>query len=214
MENTDGATAPKRRKTTKGTRKINKQPLELSGISVQQEAYCRARAMGMSMREAVIAANLGVGVEAVRDWESPNNPRSNPKIIARIEELATLAQNNAILKSGLRREWVISRYMSVVERCMQAEPVRDNKGRPIPGEYTFNAAGANQALRALGDVLGIFKPPEKKPGDDYENLSDDDLARLARELAIQTGLFEAPTGDQTTSRLEQIIKIQALPKTT
>ena len=154
-----------------------------SGITAEQEAYCRARAMGMSTVEAISFTGIQKTAGTCRNWESL------PQIRNRIEEISGFATKNAIINTGLDREWVISRLMTVVDRCLQAEPVTDNEGAPT-GEYTFNAAGANQALRMLGDTMGMFKPTDKKPEDDYANLSDDDLRRIAAELAAQTGILE------------------------
>lgn len=206
------APAPKKPPVAKGTRKLNRPRLAISGLTVEQEAYCRGRVMGMSIEEAISAAGSSISVKTARDWEAPNN--GNKLVRDRINELAAIAQKNAILKSGLDREWVISRYMKVVERCMQAEPVMkmiDGEMRET-GEYKFDSHGANTALRALGDTLGLFKPVEKKPGDEYEHLSDDDIARIATELAAQIGLLEAGAGTQATAGREQVIEVQALPK--
>jgi len=206
------AEAPKKPAVAKGTRKLNRPRLAISGLTVEQEAYCRGRVMGMSIEEAVVAAGCSISVATARTWEGPNS--GNKLVRDRINELAAIAQKNAILKSGLDREWVISRYMKVVERCMQAEPVLkmiDGEMRET-GEYKFDSHGANTALRALGDTLGLFKPVEKKPGDEYEHLSDDDIARIATELAAQTGLLEAGAGTQATAGREQVIEVQTLPK--
>lgn len=206
------ATAPKKPAVAKGTRKLNRPRLAISGLTVEQEAYCRGRVMGMSIEEAIAASGSSISIKTARDWEAPNS--GNKLVRDRINELAAIAQKNAILKSGLDREWVISRYMMVVERCMQAEPVMkmiDGEMRET-GEYKFDSHGANTALRALGDTLGLFKPVEKKPGDEYEHLSDDDIARIATELAAQTGLLEAGAGTQATAGREQVIEVQALPK--
>lgn len=172
------------RSMPKGTRKLNGGVRLESGLTVQQEAYCRARATGMNADESVTAIGSPVAVTTARDWE-----RKDQRVRDRINELSAMATNNAILKTGLDREWVITRLMSVVERCMQAEPVLDKDGKPT-GEFEFNATGANQALKMLGDTMGMFKPVEKKPEDDYANLSDEDLKRIAAELAVQTGLLE------------------------
>ncbi len=198
--------------SAKGTRKLSRPRLGISGLTVEQEAYCRGRVMGMSIEEAITAAGCKISVSTARRWESPNS--GNKLVRDRINELAAIAQNNAIIKSGLDREWVISRYMKIVERCMQAEPVMkmiDGELRET-GEYKFDAHGANTALRALGDALGLFKPVDKKPEDEYEHLSDEDITRIAKELAAQTGLFEADAGTQATAGYKQTIEVQTLPK--
>lgn len=169
----------------KGTAKLNQGVRLDSGLTVHQEAYCRARATGMTQEESVMAIGSPVAVTTARDWE-----RKNQLVRERIRELSAMATKNAILKTGLDREWVISRLMTVVDRCMQAEPVLV-KGEPT-GEYQFDSTGANTALKMLGDTMGLFKPAEKKPEDEYANLSDDDLRRIAQELAQQTGLLALP----------------------
>lgn len=182
----------------KGMRKLpNHDNTRIGKLTAAQEAYCRARAMGMNQIEAVAAIGGAVTVHAGRKWE-----KSNQDVRDRIQELCAIATENAIIKTGLNREWVISRLMTVVDRCMQAEPVLV-KGEPT-GEYRFDSTGANTALKMLGDTMGLFKPAEKKPEDEYANLSDEDLHRIALELASQVGLViehepaKPPTGDVVT----------------
>lgn len=167
-----GGSQPQRRQLPNGS---------LAGVgtlTIEQEAYCRGRAMGMSVEEALLAANSKVRAITARKWEKM------PAFRDRIAELSRIATENAILKTGLDREWVISRLMQVVDRCMQAEPVLV-KGEPT-GEFKFDASGANAALRMLGDTMGLFKPQEEKP-DELANLSDEDITRIAAELAAETG---------------------------
>jgi phage terminase small subunit len=55
---------------------------------------------------------------------------------------------------------IIKDLISVKTRCMQAEPVKiwdyELKEFVETGEYTFDSKGANQALKLLGDHLGMF----------------------------------------------------------
>lgn len=194
--------------TPPGMHKPNKMRLANSGITTEQEAYCRGRAMGMSIAEAVTAAGSTITAATARNWEGSGHHR-NQKVVDRINELSAIASQNAILKSGLDREWVISRYMKVVDRCMQAEPVFDKQGEPT-GEYKFDASGANTALRALGDTLGLFKPADKKPEDDYAHLTDEDLTRIATELANQTGLAAHLAGASAPGLIQQVVELQAI----
>jgi hypothetical protein len=165
----------------KGTRRIKGTMAGVGRLTIEQEAYCRARALGMDMKESLVASGAKVTISTIRNkWEKM------PDVRSRIAELSAIATENAILKSGLDREWVITRLMSVVDRCMQAEPVMIN-GEPS-GEFKFDAPGANTALRMLGDTMGLFKPQETKP-DDYANLTDEDIARITAQLAQETGLL-------------------------
>lgn len=98
---------------------------------------------------------------------------------------------------------------------MQAEPVMKMvEGELVEiGEYRFDAQGANTALTKLGDVIGLFNKKEEKPDDEFDQLSDEELAQLARELAAQTGMLESDEGTQESPGQKQIIEIQALPET-
>ncbi len=196
----------------KGHRKLVGGERLLNGFTTEQEAYCRGRAMGMNAQEAVKAAGGTFSVVTARKWEA-----TLPKIKARIQELSEMATQNAILKTGLDREWVISRLMSVAERCMQAEPVlkydKHAKEMVETGQYTFDSGGANNALKMLGDTLGIFKPAEKKPGDEYAELSDDDIARILAQLATEVGLPQIGAGTQATQGSEPLEVLQAIPST-
>lgn len=165
-------------------------------LTVEQEAYCRCRAMGMSQEEAIAKAEINRTINTVRKWES-----ANPKVRARIGELSQIATDRAIERTGLTREWVIDKLQTMVERCMQAEPVYQmvDGERVETGEYQFDSSGANQALRMLGDTLGMFKPKPPAPGEDLAELSDDEVARIAAELAAQTGLAGIIAGTETPS---------------
>lgn len=178
-----------------GIRKLQGNRLADSGLTVEQEAYSRCRASGMSIEEAIAASGGTVSIKTARNWENPNSSDCNNTVRKRINELSDIAQKNAILRTGLTREWIISRYMQVVERCMQAEPVMKKvDGEMVEsGEYVFDSSGANTALRALGDTVGLFKPVDKQPGDEYEHLTDTDIERIVNDLAVQIGVNEPKT---------------------
>lgn len=184
----------RRRRSTKGTTNLKGDRLLESGLTVEQEAYCRCRASGMSIEESIFTSGIGITHRTALRWEQPNGERSSAKIRARINELSQIAQKNAILKTGLTREWVISRLMQVAERCMQAEPVlRKVNGELIEtGEYVFDSSGANTALRALGDTVGMFNKKNFDDGndDEFSDLSDDQLIELAREYGNKCGILE------------------------
>lgn len=168
----------------------------------------------MSIDEAIIASGSKVKKVTALNWERPGSASYNKDVVKRINTLSEIASNNAILRTGLNREWVISRYMRIVERCMQAEPVMKMvEGELVEiGEYRFDAQGANTALTKLGDVIGLFNKREEKPEDEFENLSDDELAQLARELAAQTGILESDAGTKESPGQKQITEIQTLPE--
>lgn len=169
-----------------------------SGLTIQQEAFAAARATGMSPSEAIKAIGFGEMSPV-----TGNNWDKIPKVQKRIVELREIATQNAILSTGLSREWVISRLMTIVDRCMQTEPVRDNRGKVIPGQFQFDAKGANGALKMLGDTLSMFRQDVKAPpGRELDSLSDEDVTRLTLELAKQVGL---PLGDAQTIEYTDVV---------
>lgn len=58
-------------------------------------------------------------------------------------------------RTNITQDFVLERLEENVQRCMQAKPVFDKKGKPT-GKYTYNASGANRALELLGKHLGMF----------------------------------------------------------
>ena len=175
----------KPKKKAPNTTGVRQRPVGLldSNLTVAQEAYARGLSLGMGRSEAAQLA--GVQLKTARGWEKL------PAFSRRLTELTEAITQNSIIKNGLDRSWVISRLMSVTERCMQAEPVLDKNSQPT-GEYKFDSAGANRALELLGKTMRMFDAKETAKQDDYAHLSDDEIARIATELAAQTGLLAPP----------------------
>ena len=53
-------------------------------------------------------------------------------------------------------QWIIERFVTIAERCMQIEPVYDRKGRPI-GQFKFEPQAALKSLEMLGRTMAMFK---------------------------------------------------------
>jgi phage terminase small subunit len=198
---------PRKRLYKSNSRRASGVAATEQGLTIAQEAYCRARAMGMSPKEACVAAGNQASFKMALAWES-----EIPAVSARIRELSSIASKNAIIKTGLDRQWVISRLMSVADRCMQAEEVKDKRGDPT-GEYRFDSIGATRALELLGKTLNMFDGGKNPLDDAYEHLSDDDLARIASELAAKTGVLAGIARAQQEAGARQAIEIQAVPET-
>lgn len=80
-----------------------------------------------------------------------------PQITERIEEL----EKDVCEALGLKAAWVVQRLMTVVDRAMQAEPVKiwnpETREMEETGEYTFDSRGANNALEILAKHLGMLE---------------------------------------------------------
>ncbi len=95
---------------------------------------------------------------------------------------------------GINENYVLETLKSVVERCMETEPVYDKAGDPT-GEYTFNANGANKALSELGKYLGMDKkkdapvvPPNQAI---YIQILEDFMSNKSNALAASVELEKA-----------------------
>lgn len=102
------------------------------------------------------------------------------------------------------KAWVTAKLQSVVNRCMQAEPVKDAEGNPI-GEYKFNAGGANKALELLGKELGMFvERREVGRTGEFTGMDEDELrefvTREADALGVGVQRVEAPGASRAPER--------------
>jgi len=80
----------------------------------------------------------------------------NTNVSAYVREL----QDKVTVESLVCATDIVKDLIAVKNRCMQAVPVMkwDSDKRcymPSDAEYTFDSKGANQALKQLGDILGI-----------------------------------------------------------
>lgn len=67
----------------------------------------------------------------------------------RFNEARALIEQQVVDAMNISAAYILGRTRDVVERSMQAEPVRDREGNPI-GEYTFEGAVALKGLDMLG----------------------------------------------------------------
>lgn len=155
------------------------------GLTIQEEGYARARAIGMTQKEAMMLITGGKTTSAA----SGSHYEKKPHVKARIDQLRHEITERAVEKASLDRKWVLDRLMKVADRCMQAEPVTDRQGNTT-GEYRFDSAGANRSLELLGKELGMFVERKQIDMNPLGQMSDEDLMRMAAELAEQTGMSE------------------------
>ncbi len=117
-------------------------------LTPKQERFVQEFLLDLNATQAAIRA--GYSKHTARQAGAEN--LSKPDISAAIQA----AQADRAKRTKVDQDWVVRRLQSVVERCMQTEPVLDSEGN-LTGEFTFNPSGANKALELLGKHLGIFK---------------------------------------------------------
>lgn len=109
---------------------------------------------------------------------------------------------------GSRRHYVLNRLQDLAERSMQAEPVRDGKGKET-GIYRLDGSTAARALELLGKHEGLFNERlELRVQGEVEALLESarammspqayaELVRAIAEVAGVAGVAAAPAeGDR------------------
>jgi hypothetical protein len=106
-------------------------------------------------------------------------------------------------EEGLTQKYLLAKAKEVLERCLQAEPVRGRDGKIIEGEYTFNATGANQAIKNLADIGGFRTEARQNPENRPRDLNDRELeAEIRRALeGAESGAPGTPEGPAKSDRV-------------
>lgn len=156
--------------------------------------------------EAIAAGKTGADAVRVIKPNSKDPPnlawklKSMPFVRAAIQEL----EKRAMEEAGVTIPGVVLRMNEIANRCMQVEPVRDRKGEPIEGEYTFDAVGANRALENLAKYgLRIAERTEVTGRDGEPLLSVAQAAKESADLIRETNdpnLAAQVYGDLMTGR--------------
>lgn len=82
-------------------------------------------------------------------------------------------------KSGISKQWIIERFKTISDRCVQEEPVFDSNGKPT-GEYRFDSSGANNATAHLGKIIGVFEKDNEQRKDVIAIHVDNQDAKLGQ----------------------------------
>lgn len=178
--------------------------------SCRQEAFADLVASGMQPAEAVTAAGYRTEKPKVRAQQL----LARADLLARVEELRTETPakvldgnegredldpqdtDNALeelLRSGngraVDREWIIECLVENIERSLGLKPLRDRSGRNV-GSYSHQGSVANKALELLGRQLGLFGEKRDGKGGGVDELSDEDLDELERDLERRIAALE------------------------
>lgn len=114
-------------------------------LTPKQEAFVREYLVDLNATDA-----------ARRAGYSPRTAHSiGPRLLKELAAEIAAAKDVRAERTELTQDWVVDQLRTVVERCLQAEPVRDSQGIPT-GEFRFDSKGANTALGLLGKHLGMF----------------------------------------------------------
>jgi Terminase small subunit len=126
-------------------------------VTRKHEKFCIGIAEGLTAENAYVEAGYSPKGAA----QSASRLLRNAEIQARINELRNAMAERAIQRTVLTRAYVINCLMTIVEQCMQHEPIRDKHGIHL-GYVPYNPTAAIRALELLGKELGMFKGPSER----------------------------------------------------
>ena len=131
---------------------------------------------GAKEREAQLGANAaqmsGLDADTLRD----NTQHTNTD-----HGIMQLPKVRVPQAQSFGPQWIIERFVTVAERCLQIEPVYDRKGRPI-GQFKFEPSAALKALEMLGKTMAMFRD-RVEITHEYSGLTDDELAARLQALS-------------------------------
>ena len=117
------------------------------------ERFCYEYIIDHNGKKAAIRAGYSEHTAA----QQASRLLKKPQIQERISEL----EQDICESLGLKAAWVVQRLMTVVDRAMQAEPVKvwnpATREMEETGEYMFDSRGANNALEILAKHLGMLE---------------------------------------------------------
>jgi phage terminase small subunit len=119
-----------------------------SGLTPKQERFIEEYLVDFNGTKAAIRAGYKPGKSAeVQAYQNLRKPQIAQAIEKRRAKLAKAAELTAAS--------VLKDLKSVLDRCMQAEPVLNSDGEET-GEFRFNPGGALKAIELQGKFLGMW----------------------------------------------------------
>lgn len=120
------------------------EPLGSSSLTNKQRVFARVYAeTDGNAKEALFVAGYHKNVSAAMVLESP-------AVKEEIERINSLRHKNSVVNNA----WLLDKYVTVLERCMQVEPVRDKNGKPT-GLFKSDNSNAIKALDSIAKHLGF-----------------------------------------------------------
>lgn len=116
-------------------------------LNPKQERFVAEYPIDLNATQAAIRAGYSPKTAHVQGC----NLLKHPKVSLAIQERL----KDRVEKTGVTADYVLTSIVEVIDRCRQAEPVKDHNGNPT-GEWTFQAGPALKGLELLAKHLGMF----------------------------------------------------------
>lgn len=115
--------------------------------------YC----VDMNATQAALRVNNKIPNESARSQGCLH--LSKPKIIQAVNYVLSEKRE----RSEVTADWIMHKLKTIIDRCMQVEPVLDKDGQPV-GAHTFDAGNACKALELAGRHIGMWNDKLKIDG--------------------------------------------------
>lgn len=125
----------------------------LNRLTIKQRLFCEEYVKSQNASQSAIIA--GYPAKTARSAGNRLINQSN------IKNYLSQLREEVISQKGVDIGWVMDKFITISERCMQEVPVLDKKGAPT-GEYQFDSSGANKAVEMIGKMLGAFERDNKQ----------------------------------------------------
>lgn len=119
----------------------------MAKLTKKQELFVKEYLIDLNATQAAIRA----GYSQKTSYSIGEENLKKPVIAAAIQE----EMDKRAKRIEINSDYVLSGITRVIERCEQAEPVRDKDGNET-GEYVFNASSALKGYELLGKHLKLF----------------------------------------------------------
>lgn len=160
-------------------------------ITDQQERFCQEYIKDLNRKQAAIRA----GYSEKTAKEQGSRLLTIVHVAERCEEL--MEERSA--RTRIDADYVLTTIRDTIERCRQAEPVRDRQGKQVyveneDGEivpaYTFDAGNVLRGAELLGKHLVLFTEKHEHSGKDGAPIEFSDHEAAAKLAAILNAVRE------------------------
>lgn len=126
-------------------------------LTAKQEQFVKEYLIDLNATQAAIRAGYSEDTARVIGPENLSKPAVQAAIQQAMEERSK--------RTGITSDYVLNTIVDTLERCKQARPVLDRKGKPVmvetPGgelapAYTFEASAVLKGCELLGKHLKLF----------------------------------------------------------